>query len=378
LKKRYQKRYSKQEKEDAILLSLIDLYIKEGKPIGSNSLKESGLGFVSSATIRNYFAKLEKLGYLTQQHTSGGRIPTYRAYRKYVDNIVSKSSNHIEDFSFLPQDIKQDTKQISNFLHLALENLAKKTNLPTFLSSPRFDQDFIQNIKLLKIDKTKLLCAVITDFGVVKTETLYTDQDLSEKDIKTVENFFLWRIGKSQKPTIDDKLCAYARHLYNEIIIRHVVSAGNTSIEEIYKTGLSNLLTYKEFEDPSSFAKSLSLFEDEKKIQDLLNTCCLNNKISYFIGDELLSHKINSSDCCVIAIPYKINQITAGAIAVLGPMRLPYKKLLTLLNAYSEYISSVLTSCVYKFKISFSKKNKINTNNYLDYEKSILLEDKSQ
>ena len=79
----------KMDKKKIVLFGLIDLYIKAGKPIGSNTLRANGFECFSSATIRNYFSDLEKLGYLTQQHSSGGRIPTTLAYREYVNNFLN-------------------------------------------------------------------------------------------------------------------------------------------------------------------------------------------------------------------------------------------------------------------------------------------------
>ena len=82
------KRLVKQDKEAAILFGLIELYIKTNEPVGSNSLKEKGFDYMSSATIRNYFAKLEEKGLLTQQHASGGRLPTAKAFKLYAEKYL--------------------------------------------------------------------------------------------------------------------------------------------------------------------------------------------------------------------------------------------------------------------------------------------------
>src|SRR5579872_6156120 len=79
------KKLPKTDRENAVLLGLIELYLKTGKPIGSHTLQENGFESLSSATIRNYFSKMEEAGYLKQQHTSGGRIPTEKAFRLYAD-----------------------------------------------------------------------------------------------------------------------------------------------------------------------------------------------------------------------------------------------------------------------------------------------------
>ena len=187
MKRAYKKRFStKDEKEKAILFSLVESYILENKPIGSSFLKESILKDISSATIRNYFSKLEKDGFLQQLHTSGGRIPTDKAYRAYVDVLKNLDKKNIENIEDIPIDKeKNEQKELFNFLNKCIEILAKKTNLCAFISTPRFDQDFIQNIKLVKLDKEKILCIVITDFGIIKTETLYLEKEISnEKSLR--------------------------------------------------------------------------------------------------------------------------------------------------------------------------------------------------
>jgi heat-inducible transcriptional repressor len=378
LKRAESKRLTKDEKEKAVLFSLVKSYIMENKPIGSSFLQESSLKDISSATIRNYFSKLEKDGFLEQKHTSGGRIPTYRAYRAFVDMLLENQSPFIDRIENTPKKLDNETKEISNFLKKVLEDLSNKTNLCAFFSCPRFDHDFIQNIKLVKIDDEKIICIVITDFGVIKTETLFTEHNLKDKEIDLLEKFFLWRLSKADKPKkMDEKLLSIAKKFYNEIIIRHVVSYTNSATEEIERTGLSKLFNYEEFEDPKILANGLSIFENSSNLHKILDSCCIENKLTCFIGKELESIDIEVKEVGIIAIPYKINQITAGAIALLGPMRLDYDKLINTLKAYAEYITETLTKSVYKYKISFSKTTSKRKDILLDYEKSLLLDQKT-
>src|SRR5438045_1193035 len=85
-----QRKLPKADREHSVLLGLIELYLKTGKPIGSHTLQENGFDSLSSATIRNYFSKMEEAGYLKQQHTSGGRIPTQKAFRLYADSYLNE------------------------------------------------------------------------------------------------------------------------------------------------------------------------------------------------------------------------------------------------------------------------------------------------
>src|SRR3989344_4935062 len=108
------KKLPKTDREQAVLLGLIELYLKTGKPIGSHTLQENGFESLSSATIRNYFSKMETQGYLKQQHTSGGRIPTEKALRLYADTYHDRGVIEKEQEEVLERALKKETKEIAS------------------------------------------------------------------------------------------------------------------------------------------------------------------------------------------------------------------------------------------------------------------------
>src|ERR1700733_15097168 len=132
------KRPGKQDRERKVLLGLIEYYLKTNKPVGSHTLKEAGFEDLSSATIRNYFAHLEEEGYLSQQHSSGGRIPTHKAYRLYANEYVESETLPPDDPLF--RNLRNaETHEIAAYLQKAAETLSTLSNTAVFLSSPRFD-----------------------------------------------------------------------------------------------------------------------------------------------------------------------------------------------------------------------------------------------
>ncbi|NGX48967.1 MAG: Heat-inducible transcription repressor HrcA [Candidatus Anoxychlamydiales bacterium] len=369
------KRFTKENKELKILLGLVELFIETNAPIGSNSLKESGFDDMSSATIRNYFAQLEKKGLLTQPHISGGRVPTAKAFKIYANHCLSNTKIDKQDDLLLQKHLSEEKKQITEHLNSSLELLSTLTNLSIFQSAPRFDQDFINNIKLISLDTNKILCVIVTDFGLIKTEILYSKLDLDEKSLKLVEDFFLWRMNKKQKPNIENQnLFKASQHLYNEIMVRYIVGYTNLSTGDIYKTGLSKLLSYPEFKNPIVLAEALSIFENKEQMHKILNSAIKNDAITYFIADDLEKFGLKIKNTALICIPYYISNIAVGAIGILCPLRVDYKKIFSILKVFSKYLSDNLTKNIYKFKITFRKTS--------DYKKinqhSILLEDKSK
>lgn len=348
------KRSSKQDRERKVLIGLIDYYIKTGKPVGSNTLKEVGFEDLSSATIRNYFASLEEEGYLVQQHSSGGRIPTTKAFRVYVSDCITKTSQKKPKEKVFDSLQKTETRSINTMLQEAAEQLASLTQTAVFLSAPRFEHDFIIGIKLVPIDTTRCLCVLITDFGEVKTETLYIDNKLGTLSSKRIEAYFNWRLTGQQKP---DHLAAdeeeLAKKLYNELLVRYIVGYSQFSDEDIYRTGFSALLAHPEFHDPAVLANSLALFENTHGMRLLLKECSKHNTLKLWIGDDLINHSSQPNpDCSVIAIPFHVNNQPVGAVGLLGPQRLPYRKLFDLLDSFSQRVSEALTRNLYKFKIT--------------------------
>ncbi len=347
------KKLNKDEREKQVLLSLVELYLKTGKPIGSQTLKENGFDPLSPATLRNYFVKLEEAGFLKQQHSSGGRIPTSLAYKTYAEFIYPSSTLEGKEKEHLTELLSKETREVHLYLQRAAEILSNVAQGAVFLSSPRFDQDFVLDIKLLSIDTHRVLCALVTDFGTVRSEILFTEKKLGAFSIKRIERFFHWKITGLDKPKLSTEEELIATKFYNEILLRHIVNYSSFSYSDILKTGFSKMLQYPDFNDASSLASGLALFENDQALRSLLMECSEKKEIKFWIGEDLHPFSSQACTCSVLAIPYYIHDTAVGSIAILCPSRAPYKKLFATLKTTSEAISSSLTKSLYKFKISY-------------------------
>ncbi len=336
----------KDQRERLILLGVVDLYLETGKPVGSNTLKDSGFENLSSATIRNYFSKLEEEGYLKQQHSSGGRIPTHLAFQLYARSYLKSPLLDDKEKKSLQSKLLRETRELTSFLHHASEIISEETKCAVFLSAPRFDQDFVLDVKFVGIDQSRCLCVLITDFGLVQTEQLYAEKKLSNFTLKRIEAYFHWRLTGLDKPKLSEEEELIASRFYGEVMLRHLVGQTHFTREDIYKTGFSKLLAYTDFNDVSALAGGLGLFENHEALNGLLGRASEAGDLSCWIGDDLQS-------CSVIAIPYRINQTVVGSIAILGPNRIPYRRLFGILQAASDAISESLTKSMFKFKITF-------------------------
>lgn len=343
----------KDNRKAQVLMGAVDYFIKTGKPVGSDTLKNAGFELLSSATIRNYFANLEEEGFLAQTHTSSGRIPTQKAFRLYAAEMVQTIPHPSSSFEPFKEIANEETKEIAGFLHRTADLLSNITNTAVFLSTPRFDQDYILDVKLVVIDHKRVLAILVTDFGVVQTEILHTDKKLSSFSAKRIESYFHFRLnGRNLPENLEKEEEALAIKLYNEVMVRYIVGYTNFTEKEVIRTGFSKLLTYPDFQDTKVLANSLSLFENTHSIRLLLKECTKQNALKFWIGDDL-SALTENTPCAVIAIPYYINNQSVGSIGLLGPMRIPYRELFELLTEFSHAISHALTRNIYKYKISF-------------------------
>lgn len=347
------KRQAKDHRENQVLLGLVELYLETGQPVGSVTLHKERFSNISSATIRNYFCKLEKAGLLRQQHSSGGRIPTEEAYQAYLQAFQDKPQASEKNIESLRAKLIKSTREVSAYLQKSAETVSEATQCAVFLSSPRFDQDFIFDIQLVGIDHYRCLCILLTDFGMVHTEIMHCEQGLVGLNLKNIAQYLQWRISGLEKPKLSPVEEKISSQFYKEIMLRHIVGYSNFSAEDIYKTGFSKLLNYPDLNNATSLANGLSLFENETDLRKLIHKACKEKKLCYFIGNNFEELSTKLSGCSVLVTPYKIHQSIAGAIAILGPNRIPYRSLIALLDTAQDSIGKTLTSSLYKFKITF-------------------------
>ncbi|MCY3975449.1 MAG: heat-inducible transcriptional repressor HrcA [Simkaniaceae bacterium] len=370
----------KAEREKRILFRLIDRYLETGKPVSSKELKDYISEEVSSATIRNYFAHLETQGYLVQRHTSGGRVPTSSAYRLYAAHALRNMQVDPSQIAYFQKFMDQDSKEPTSYLHRAADLLGNVAEIAVFLSAPRFDRDAIADMKIITGDFSGYLCVIVTDFGLVRTEMLHTSEKLSRFALARIEKYFRYRLKQGEKPPLSEREERVATRLYNELFLRHITSYSHFAEHDVYKTGFSHLLRFSELQDATLLAQTLAVFEDMPYMCHFLQECIRSETIRFAIGEGADGKAVDTS---IIAIPYAIQGRTVGAVALLGPTRIPYGKLFGLLRAFSEVIGTALTRNLCKHRITYrmpdTKRIPVRQDApvYLNQTERLLLEDQS-
>src|SRR3990167_2744425 len=344
---------SKEQKEMEVLMGLVSLYLKDGRPVGSNTLKEQGFSHISSVTIRNYFALLEKKGLLKQHHISGGRVPTHAAFRMFAEKSLRHHTLLKADRLLLESVLLSDTKQFSKYFQKSIEVLSEMTGCAVLLASPRFDQDFVSKIRILSLDEKRALCVIISEFGLINTEVLYLHRKLSSFSLKRIEDYFAYRLSGENKPEMSPDEEEFAKYAYNEIILRHFISFTHFEYEDVYRTGFSKLLTHTEFHDPSILANTLGLFENIRHVRQFAKATLEEGRIAYWIGDDLAPFILPPHVAGVVGLANSIQGKPAGVILLLGPDRLDYPGVFAKLHTFAEFMGQKLSLTVEKYKLSY-------------------------
>jgi heat-inducible transcriptional repressor len=351
-----QRRSSRWEKERRVLHGLIELYLKTGKPVGSQTLQEELFADISSATIRNYFASLEADGYLKQQHLSGGRIPQAKAFLDYAhfchDRLKKEPLPQIEA---LPLSGSITSNEVVSFLQQAGDGVSQRASMAVAMSAPRFDHDAITDITFVFLDVQRALAVITTEFGLVHTALLYSQQPLSHALVRKADRFARSRLFREhlEPDLFEGEELERVRKLYQEAVASYFVSYSSVSQEDLWRTGFSRLLKRPEFEDPQAISAPLSLFENVNALRGLSRDAVRADQIRFWVGEELVPYAVGEPNCAVVAVPYRVGAHPVGALIVVGSMKVMYYELFCLLECAANHISSVLTNCLHHHRMTY-------------------------
>jgi len=335
------------ERKLKILKAIIDDFIDTAQPVGSRTIaKKYPLG-VSSATIRNEMADLEDLGFLVQPHISAGRIPSDAGYRLYVDELMLQSALGRDQMQMIRNLLLSNMIELEDVVNQAVTILSKVTGMTAVISLPQFNRSRLTNIKMVRINDSKVLMILVADSGVFKTMTLGIrggDQYILDRitDVLTekLQGMSISEINMRTIGSIKQKLKEYATVVdYLVPILRNTLR--EIDEVEVYVEGAHNVLNLPEFQDSVRAQQFFDLMEDAQKLVGLLSSSQTAEGISVRIGGELGMEEL--VDCSMITTSYKVNGQEAGKIAVFGPKRMDYGRAVSALDYIRDTLSEIFS-----------------------------------
>ena len=321
-------------RQTELLKIIVETYIKDVKPIGSKSICQKLR--CSSATVRNDMGVLEENGLIEKTHISSGRIPSEKGYRYYVDHIMKPKELNGEDMLKLQTIFKNNSLVLDDYITKSMEIISEMTNYTTIVLGKSSKDNHITKVEVIPISDQALVAVVITDKGHVEHKNIYIEERVSVEDVRqTVDIINKLIVGTpidevSSKLEFEVKLVIERYVKQHEVLYNAFYNAFNEFTESnVTVRGARNILMQPEFDDTSKMREILSKFEDKEMIQNIKEE---DNGIKIYIGSE----NEFSDDVTVIKTKYSYNG-EEGTIALIGPKRMEYDRVMTLLNYIKEH-----------------------------------------
>ncbi len=335
------------ERKKAILRSVVDAYIATGDPVGSKYLTTNAGFNVSSATIRNEMNELESMGYLEQPHTSAGRIPTAKGYRTYVENLMDRYYLAMEEVEVLDEVIEHKLSELSGIMEEASRAIGEVTNYTSFafIGGSGSEAD---RYETLLIGKHDFLLIMICKDGSVKSRQVKTNETLDESVMESARaalNKCFTGITPDQVNlnTVLEFESAMGEHKSFATMLLRVVNEMFNSFdsEQVHIDGVTKLLSYPEFFNVAKVQSVLSMIEERKKFSELMKKA-VPGRTSIIFGEEAVD--IAPPETGFVFHPISVNGKVIGAIGVIGPKRMDYKKVIASLDYFAEGLTGQMRS----------------------------------
>jgi heat-inducible transcriptional repressor len=345
----------------AILSAIIKEHLVTGEPVGSRTISDrfAHASGWSSATIRNVMGELEEAGLVEQPHTSAGRVPTDKGYRFYVDHMLGES--HLSGADLAAINRMLGTSQFDAVS--APDRLMEKTShVLSALSenvgiviSPSLADNRLQHIEFTHLSDNRVLVVLVSASNIIYNKIIRVEDDLSQEELERTARYLNTEFSGKSLVAIRAEILELMREekaLYDRLLMNAMLLC-NRSLEgeeastgEVYVDGASNILGKPEFAHAERMRELFRMFEEKSRLIKILNECVARDQL--FPGDVQVvigrEHQTPSmQDCALITAPYRLGSgEVVGTIGVVGPMRIEYARMMTVVNYVARLIERML------------------------------------
>ncbi|WP_309867749.1 heat-inducible transcriptional repressor HrcA [Bacillus sp. SLBN-46] len=329
-----------------ILQVIVDDFIRSAQPVGSRSLSKKEEISFSSATIRNEMADLEELGYIEKTHTSSGRVPSEKGYRYYVDHLLSPQALNQQDVSIIQSIFAEKIYEFEKIIQRSAKILSELTNYTSIVLGPAASINKLKRIQIIPLNKETAVAIFVTDTGHVENRTFSLPASIDVSDLEKTVNILNDRLAGVPLEDLNDKIykevaMLLRQHIHNYDLMLHTVadSLKMPVTEKLFFGGKTNMLSQPEFHDISKIRTLLTMIDQEEWIYNLIRKDSAGIHVK--IGTE---NNISAMDnCSLITATYSVGVEKLGTIAILGPTRMEYSRVIGLLQLLSNDLTAVLT-----------------------------------
>ena len=329
-----------EERKKKVLQAIIEEYIKTAEPVSSNAImNRDGLEY-SSATIRNEMAELEKMGYLEKTHTSSGRVPSAKGYRFYVDELLEEDKITVEEIKYISDKLETKVNELEEITQIASSTISEITHYTTVTIGPSSDIQKIENIKFVLLSSRMMMAVILTDSGLVKETIIKFDEDITEKQVETLNYMFNNKLKGEPITKIDKPLEKYLieEMRYSVKLIKPIIEQMKKVVEEekVRLAGANKLFELPEFNSLEVAKNFINILDEKELMADMLNTGFAKD-INVYIGEE--NEKEELKNFSVVTFKHRIGNKDLGTIGIIGPKRMDYAKVISVMKYISKKLN---------------------------------------
>lgn len=335
------------DRKQRVLLAIIQDYVATAEPVGSRTIARKYQLGVSSATIRNEMADLEEMGYIEQPHTSAGRVPSITGYRYYVDSLMKRETVPPDLERMIREGLERKVRDVGGIIHYTAQVLAKLTSYAALVTMPGLFGGCIRHIQLVPLILPRVTLVVVMDSGTVQNHVFEVPEGIAENDLAVISAVLGAKlkgmtIGGIRRTVISEINLELSR--YRDVLGRALEiladERGTAEGGKIYLDGMFNILNQPEFQNMEKARTLLALLEHEEVLKGLMAETAPSEGVAVRIGSEMSSRYV--AECSMVTAAFGMGGEDVGTLAVLGPTRMEYARVVALM----EFAARTLSACL--------------------------------
>ncbi len=337
------------EKDKVVLKVIVESYLKSGQPVSSGTVVQKRALPDSPATVRNIMVKLEEFGYLAQPHTSAGRIPTDKGLRFYVNSLLDESLFADRPPLLDSPPLDSEKGDFASFLTRVTKLLADQSDNLGFVVSPRISKMNFHHLRLIKVSEEKVMLILMTTFNLVLTEIVECHHHFTQLELDKASQYMNQHFPGRNLTAVRDylfkELPRYKLTYETELnkltaLLRDYIAQEETE-SQIYLQGTSRLLDKADLFNMDRLKSLFQNLEEKVKLAKLLSDFISLDRVKVLIGSE--SNIPDISDCALVLSHYGYNNQVLGTLGIIGPKRIPYRKIIPLVDRVAQRLSQTIS-----------------------------------
>lgn len=336
------------DRSQLLFKNLMGLYLNDGKPVGSTTLAKLPDIGLSSATVRNVMADLEKMGLIHSPHTSAGRIPTDVGYRLFIDSILTYQPMSQQNEATIRHELSSGLNQDA-LLESASKVLSGITGMTSLVLMPNKEQEILKHIDFIQLGANRVLVVLVFNDQDVQNRIIELDKSISSDELQQTANFL-------NEHCLGKNLAAAKQYLMSRMdtirsttndFMSSIVEATDHVLEEQLEqkmpflvSGKTNLLNYQELASSDKLKALFNAFDQHNEMLSLLDKSMEAQGVQVFVGQEC-GNEIYQ-DCSIITTPYEVEGEVMGVLGVVGPSRMDYQKVVPKVDMTAKILGSLL------------------------------------